>query len=77
MRLQVLIDHEIKKLSLNGGILSVVNELVEAIKDAYSITSEIRLQYKDDDFDYFYRLNDNDTHRAVYVPHTITLIIVP
>ena len=35
-------DEEIRKLILNDGITSTVNELVDAIKSAYSITTDIR-----------------------------------
>lgn len=56
VKLGILIEHEIKKLTLNGGIPSTVDELVEAIKDAYSITTEISLQYEDKDFDDFFTL---------------------
>lgn len=85
VRFRVLIEDEIKKLTLNGGIPSTVNELVQVIKDAYSITTEISLQDKDTDFDDFFTvdckgdLKDKDTLKVVYVnvPQTITLTVVP
>ena len=83
VKLRVLIDEEITKLTLNDGILSTVNELVDAIKSAYSITTDISLLYKDKDFDDFFTLTstddlrDKDTLKVVNVPQMLTLTIVP
>ena len=69
--------------SLNDGIPSTVNELVDAIKSAYSITTDISLLYKDKDFDDFFTLTstddlrDKDTLKVVNVPQMLTLTIVP
>lgn len=46
VRFRVLIDHKVKKLTLNSGIPSTVDELIAAIKEQFAITTEISLQYK-------------------------------
>ncbi|XP_051772154.1 uncharacterized protein LOC127524567 isoform X1 [Ctenopharyngodon idella] len=79
VRFRVLTDHEVKKLTLNSGIPSTVDELVAAIKEQFAITTEISLQYKDEEFDNFFtltttkELKDKDTLKVVYVPLNITL----
>ncbi len=84
VRFRVLIDHEVKKLTLNSGIPSTVDELVADIKEQFSITTEISLQYKDEEFDDFFtltitkELKDKDTLKVVYVPLNIALtLLVP
>ncbi|XP_067239633.1 uncharacterized protein [Chanodichthys erythropterus] len=82
VRFRVLIDHEVKKLTLNSGIPSTVDELVAAIKEQFAITTEISLQYKDEEFDDFFtltttkELKDKDTLKVVCVPLNITLTLV-
>lgn len=71
VRFRVLIDHKVKKLTLNSGIPSTVNELVAATKENFSIFTDISLQYKDEDFEDFTltstnELKDKDTLK-VYV----------
>lgn len=83
VRFRVLIDQDIKKLTLNSGIPSSVGELVAATKEAFSITAEISLQYRDEDFDDFFTLTstndlkDKDTLKVVYALPAITLTLVP
>lgn len=83
VRFRVLIDHEVKKLTLSTGIPSTVDELVTAVKESFSITTDISLQYKDEEFDDFFtltstnELKDKDTLKVVYVPLHLTLTLVP
>lgn len=83
VRFWVLIDDEIKKLTLNSGMPSSVDELLAAIKETFSIKTEISLQYKDDDFNDFFTLTspsdlkDKDTLKIVYAPPSIMLSFVP
>lgn len=83
VRFRVLIDHEVKKLTLKSGIPSTVDELVAAIQEQFAITTEISVQYKDEEFDDFFtlttakELKDKDTLKVVYVPLNITLTVVP
>lgn len=83
VRFMVLIDDEINKLTFNSGMPSSVDELLAAIKETFSIKTEISLQYKDDDFNDFFTLTstsdlkDKDTLKIVYAPPSITLSFVP
>ena len=83
MRFRVLIDHEVKKLTLSTGIPSTVDELVTAVKESFSIPIDISLQYKDEEFDDFFtltstnELKDKDTLKLVYAPINLTLTPVP
>lgn len=83
VRFQVLIDHEVKKLTLKSGLPSTVDELVAAIKEQFAITTEISVQYKDEEFNDFFtltttkELKDKDTLKVVYVPLNITLSLAP
>lgn len=80
MRFRVLIDHEVKKLTLSSGIPSTVDELVAAVKESFSIPADISIQYKDEEFGDFFTLTstndlkDKDTLKVVYVPITLTLV---
>ncbi|KAE8278095.1 hypothetical protein D5F01_LYC23836 [Larimichthys crocea] len=83
VRFRVLVDHEVKKLTLSTGIPSTVDELVTAVKVSFSIPTDISLQYKDEEFDDFFtltstnELKDKDTLKVVYVPLHLTLTLVP
>ncbi|KAJ4944007.1 hypothetical protein JOQ06_012557 [Pogonophryne albipinna] len=85
VRLRIHIDHEVRKMTLDDGIPSTLEELICAVKDAYSITTNISLQYKDNDFDDFFTLTsteglkDKDTLKVVHlsVPDCIMLTLVP
>lgn len=83
MRFWVLIDHEVKKLTLSSGIPSTVEELVAAVKEHFSIPTDISLQYKDEEFDDFFtltstnELKDKCTLKVVYAPLALTLTVVP
>lgn len=78
-----LIDHEVKKLNLNSGIPSTVDELVAAVKENISIPTDIKLQYKDEDFDDFFtpaftsEVKDKDTLKVVQAPLSLILTAVP
>ena len=41
MRFWVLVDHEVKKLTLSSGIPSTVDELVAAVKESFSIATDM------------------------------------
>lgn len=56
VRFKVLIDHEVKELTLESGISSTVDKLVAAIQEQFAITTEISVQYKDEEFDDFFTL---------------------
>lgn len=77
------IDHEVKKPNLNSGIPSNVDELVAAVKENISIPTDIKLQYKDEDFDDFFtptstsELKDKDTLIVVQAPLSVILTAVP
>lgn len=83
VRFRVLIDHEVKKLTLSSGIPSTVDELVTAVKEHFSIPTDISLQYKDEEFDDFFTLSstnelkDKDTLKVVYAPLDLMLTAVP
>ncbi|XP_034038709.1 uncharacterized protein LOC117521504 [Thalassophryne amazonica] len=83
VRFRVVIDHDIKKITLNSGMPSSVEVLITAVKEAFSINSQISLQYKDADFDDFFTLTstsdlkDKDTLKVVYVPPEIILTMHP
>ncbi|XP_038566683.1 uncharacterized protein LOC119897174 [Micropterus salmoides] len=83
VRFRVLIDHEIKTLTLSSGMPSTVNELVAAVKEHFSIPTDISLQYKDEEFDDFFtltstnELKDKCTLKVVYTPLELTLTVVP
>ncbi|XP_032362781.1 uncharacterized protein LOC116674409 [Etheostoma spectabile] len=83
VRFRVLIDQEVKKLTLSSGIPSTVTELVAAVKEHFSIPTDISLQYKDEEFDDFFtltstnELNDKDTLKVVYAPLELALTVVP
>ncbi|KAL1005692.1 hypothetical protein UPYG_G00062440 [Umbra pygmaea] len=83
VRFRVLIEQEVKKLTLSSGIPSTVDELVAAVKEHFSIHAGISLQYKDEEFDDFFtitstnELKDKDTLKVVYAPLELTLTVVP
>ncbi|XP_019956044.2 uncharacterized protein [Paralichthys olivaceus] len=83
MRFRVIIDHDIKKITFENGLPSSVEDMIKVFKHAFSITSEIGLQYKDADFDDFFTLTstsdlkDKDTLKVVHVPPDIIITTVP
>ncbi|XP_067330012.1 uncharacterized protein [Channa argus] len=83
MRFRVVIDHDVKKITFQNGIPSSVEDLIKVFKQAFSITSDIGLQYKDTDFDDFFTLTstsdlkDKDTLKVVHVPPGIIMTTVP
>lgn len=62
---------------------SSVEELLGAVKEEFSLTAEVSLQYRDEDFNDFFTLSstselkDKDTLKVVFMPHTVTLTVVP
>lgn len=62
LRFRVLIEEDIKKLVLKNGMPLTVEELVAAVKEAFSITEDasLHLQYKDEDFDDFFTLTSTN-----------------
>ncbi|XP_034468605.1 uncharacterized protein LOC117777772 isoform X1 [Hippoglossus hippoglossus] len=83
MRFRVVIDHDIKKITFENGVPSSVEEMIKVFKQAFSITTDIGLQYKDADFDDFFTLTstsdlkDKDTLRVLHVPPCIIMTTVP
>lgn len=57
---QVLVVHEVKKLTLSTGISWTVDELVTAVKESFSIPTDTSLQYKDEEFDDFFTLTSTN-----------------
>lgn len=61
----------------------MVEELVAAVKEAFSITGNISLQYKDEDFDDFFtltstnKLKDKATLKVVYPVINLFMTAVP
>ncbi|XP_063741520.1 uncharacterized protein LOC134865754 isoform X2 [Eleginops maclovinus] len=82
-KFRVLIHHEIKKITFQNGVPSSVEDLIEVFKQAFSISTEIGLLYKDTDFDDFFTLTstsdlkDKDTLKVVHVPPGIKMTKVP
>ncbi|XP_042354024.1 uncharacterized protein LOC121951665 isoform X2 [Plectropomus leopardus] len=74
MRFRVLVDHDIKKITFQNGLPPTVQDLIKVFKLAFSISTEIGLQYKDADFDDFFTLTstgdlkDKDTLKIVHLP---------
>ncbi|XP_068427651.1 uncharacterized protein [Clinocottus analis] len=83
MRFRVIIDHDIMKITFQNGVPSSVEDVIKVFKQAFSITTEIGLQYKDTDFDEFFTLTstkdlkDKDTLKVVHVPPGIMMTTVP
>ncbi|KAM6920120.1 uncharacterized protein PEZ65_012164 [Lycodopsis pacificus] len=83
MRFRVIIDHDIKKITFQNGLPSSVEDFITVLKQAFSITTEIGLQYKDADFDDFFTLTstrdlkDKDTLKVVHVPSGIIITTAP
>lgn len=83
MRFRVIIDHDIKKITFQNGVPSSVEDMIKVLKQAFSITTDIGLQYKDADFDDFFTLTatndlkDKDTLKVVHVPPGIIMTTVP
>ncbi|KAA8587585.1 hypothetical protein FQN60_016447 [Etheostoma spectabile] len=83
VRFRVIIDHDIRKITFQNGIPSSVEDLSKVLKQAFSITTDIGLQYKDADFDDFFTLTtttdlkDKDTLKVVHVPPGIVIPTVP
>ncbi|XP_031146816.1 uncharacterized protein LOC116043926 isoform X2 [Sander lucioperca] len=83
VRFRVIIDHDIRKITFQTGIPSSVEDLIKVLKQAFSITTDIGLQYKDADFDDFFTLTtttdlkDKDTLKVVHVPPGIVITTVP
>ncbi|XP_034062296.1 uncharacterized protein LOC117540016 isoform X1 [Gymnodraco acuticeps] len=80
---RVVIHHEIKKITFQNGLPSSVEDLIKVFKQAFSITTEIGLQYKDTDFDDFFTLTstsdlkDKDTLKVVHIPPGLLKSTVP
>ncbi|XP_049455374.1 uncharacterized protein LOC125902801 isoform X1 [Epinephelus fuscoguttatus] len=74
MRFRVIIEHDIKKITFQNGLPSTLEDLIKVFKQAFSITTEIGLLYKDADFDDFFTLTstgdlkDKDTLKVVHLP---------
>ncbi|GAA6231459.1 uncharacterized protein LOC103362161 [Lates japonicus] len=74
LRFRVIIDHDLKKITFQNGVLSPVEDLIQVLKEAFSITTDIGLQYKDAEFDDFFTLTstsdlrDKDTLKVVHMP---------
>ncbi|XP_056248329.1 uncharacterized protein LOC130179403 [Seriola aureovittata] len=83
VRFRVIINHDIKKITFQNGLPSSVEDMMEVLKQAFSITTDIGLQYKDTDFDDFFTLTstadlkDKDTLKVVHVPPGIIMTTVP
>uniref|UniRef100_A0A3P8U2H9 PB1 domain-containing protein n=1 Tax=Amphiprion percula TaxID=161767 RepID=A0A3P8U2H9_AMPPE len=83
MRFRVIIDHDIKKITFQNDIPSSVEDFIKVFKQAFSITTDISLQYKDADFDDFFTLTstsdlkDKDTLKVVHMPPGIIMTTVP
>ncbi|TDH06222.1 hypothetical protein EPR50_G00131490 [Perca flavescens] len=83
VRFRVIIDHDIRKITFQNGIPSSVEDLTKVLKQAFSITTDIGVQYKDADFDDFFTLTtttdlkDKDTLKVVHVPPGIVITTVP
>lgn len=80
MKFRVLIEEDIKKLVLKNGIPLTVEELVVAVKEAFSITENISLQYKDEDFlalTSTEELKDKATIKVVYPVINLYMTVVP
>ncbi|XP_054589562.1 uncharacterized protein [Nothobranchius furzeri] len=81
VRFRILIDDQIKKVTLSSGVPSTVAELVAAVKENLSIPTDISLQYKDEDFGDFFtvtstnELKDKDTLKVVYAPICLDLTV--
>uniref|UniRef100_A0A3B4Z567 PB1 domain-containing protein n=1 Tax=Stegastes partitus TaxID=144197 RepID=A0A3B4Z567_9TELE len=82
MRFRVIIEHDIKKITFQNGLPSSVEDLIKVFKQAFSITTDIGLQYKDADFDDFFTLTstsdlkDKDTLKVVRMPPGIIMTTV-
>lgn len=82
MRFRVIIDHDIKKITFQNGIPSSVEDLIKVFQQAFSITTDIGLQYRDADFDDFFTLTstsdlkDKDTLKVVHMPPGIIMTMV-
>lgn len=83
VRFRVISDHDIKKITFQNGIPSSVEDLIKVFQQAFSITTDIGLQYKDTAFDDFFTLTstrdlkDKDTLKVVHMPPGITMTMVP
>lgn len=58
--LRVLIAQDIRKLVLPKGIPNTVDELKLAIKEAFNVTEDFSLHYKDSEFNDFFTLTSTD-----------------
>uniref|UniRef100_A0A3B4TIL4 PB1 domain-containing protein n=1 Tax=Seriola dumerili TaxID=41447 RepID=A0A3B4TIL4_SERDU len=83
VRFRVIINHDVKKITFQNGLPSSVEDMITVLKQAFSITTDIGLQYKDTDFDDFFTLTstadlkDKDTLKVVHVPPGIIMTTVP
>lgn len=71
MKFRVLIGDDIKKISFEHGLPLCVNDFTQVVKQAFSLGDNIRLLYKDSDFDDFFTLTstrdlkDKDTLKVL------------
>lgn len=79
-RLRVILQEEIRKLSLPSGIPATVEELKHIVQDTFAIEQDFSLQFQDQDFDgQFFTLletnevKDKDTIKVVLSEPVITL----
>ncbi|XP_041952887.1 uncharacterized protein LOC121712877 [Alosa sapidissima] len=80
VRLRVILQEEIRKLSLPSGIPQTVGELKNILQETFSIEQEFAIQFQDEDFDgQFFTLletkaiHDKDTIKVVLTEQVITL----
>lgn len=71
MRFRVIIGEEVKKITFENGLPFCVNDFTQVVKQAFSLGDNIRLHYKDSDFDDFFTLTstrdlkDKDTLKVI------------
>lgn len=79
-RLRVILQEEIRKLSLPSGVPATVEELKHIVQDTFAIEQDFSLQFQDQEFDgQFFTLletnevKDKDTIKVVLTSPVITL----
>lgn len=75
MRFRVLIEEDVKKLAFKNGMPLTVEELVAAVKEAFSITVNISLQFKDEDFGEFFPLTSPNELREKATLHIVYPVV--
>jgi len=83
-RLRVILQDEIRKLSLPTGIPQTVEELKQIVQQAFSIEKDFSFQFQDQDFDgQFFTLlgtdeiHDKDTIKLVFAEPLFTVTFTP